>query len=193
MTQSILRLAHRKTVEESDSIDRIIELLFKDDDDNIDYNLSLYLLDASSISVTRIIAEHSAFSEIDPPARAAINLASFFDQLLLIKDDDGGYFHLRRDSHFVLHISRESEGDGRQIYESIASFLISDKNDRFWSASASQIKEYGRREYNISNDEWVNSANSCSTVMEWVCKSLDPSIKTHRQKLDPDFVKAKLH
>lgn len=193
MAQPIFRLSHRKTVEEATTVNRIVELLFMDDNDNIDPSLSLYLVNADGITVTRIIAEHSAFSEIDPPARAAVDLYGLVTEELLTRDNDGGCFRLRKMSHYVIKTSDGMGHGNRGFYENIANSLLSDINGRLWSSSSPQIKEYGRRGYSARDPEWVESANSCDIVMKWVSKVLDPNNKDHKKKLDPDFVKALLH
>lgn len=168
MGAELLRLAHRKTIEESTTSIRILELLFLDDNDNIDPSLSLYKIDANGATVTQIMSEHSAFSEIDPPAKSAVNLDGLLNRIV-DHEDDGGNFSFRRRSHFVLRTDQD-----RTFYELVADGLLKNKNGRFWSASASQIKEYGKRKYVANDPEWLASALACGIVMKWASKASDP-------------------
>lgn len=161
----VLRLILRR-VNDDLSIHEFIDLNFTDDNGNIDENLSVYLVQPLGRDILQIKAEHTAFSEVDPAVKGAIDITAL-SSAAMTADPDGGCFKFRNDSHCILAINTK---DALQIVNS----FYSNKTGRSWKSARSQIKDYGTKMYASGDPEWVAAAAQCAKVREWVTKRPNP-------------------
>lgn len=178
--QSVLRLVKRRVVAESNDPDRFVDLVFKNEDDEIDPELSVYIVPSNGYQITQVMAEHTAFSDLDPTARGAIDISQLYN-VPCTKQDDGGCFGFRRETHHILLFGTDP-GDALRIAKSV----VDNPVDRYWIAETNQVREYGKRRYSASDTEWTTAANQSTKIYTWVSKVPNPNVEVQAVIFNPN-------
>lgn len=172
MNRVLVRLLKRKTSVELDSSGFIKTELTKKDG-SLDLTLSIYHLDELvGHPLIRTCAEHTAGNELDPQARACIDVTQTIGWNLLSSPTQNRIFNFKFSSEAHCEMKFDNEESLRQFAEQLVSQWQRDDEDvqAGQNVSVKDMTSYAYQKYLAKDGEWQEVCRLSEKVKRWVMK-----------------------